>query len=320
MKTPLCSLDDDDLNADDLLKDIIGDRDSNDEERLWEDDADLPNFDDFDLEEEGDVGVDMHNYEEHQVDMDNYDVGDEGMSTEDEKVWREDEERFFNTADASKDGFLDQDEYIRAMMKEMHPNFGEVDGVMPPPAPKRAAATPGSGALSIEGMTEDEKMNFRELGQQFKEEDLDKNGKISLEEWMHIMFHGEPQEPEFEEVCISITQIYTCTYICIHMYVYIYIYTYIYKNVYVYIYVHICMYIYIYAYLYMYICVYIYIYIYTYVHVCINVDVVCVRVCAPRQPGLKVCMYLYETDKWALYICKTTPVYPQKKNYISTRV
>lgn len=48
-------------------------------------------------------------------------------------------------------------------------------------------------------MTEDEKMHYNELGDQFREEDKDKDGKISLEEWLSMIFHDEPQEPEFED-------------------------------------------------------------------------------------------------------------------------
>ena len=74
----------------------------------------MQSFDDFDEDEDG-HGVGMH------------DVGDDhdhtgSMSPEEEKIWREDEERFFKEADADKDGHLDKDEYTRAMMKEMSPH------------------------------------------------------------------------------------------------------------------------------------------------------------------------------------------------------
>lgn len=124
------------------------------------------------------------------------------MSEEEEKQWKEDEERFFRDADHSKDGYLDEHEYIRAMMKEMDPHQGhdpdqyQDEEPMPPPS---SAILSETGPISTEGMTDEEKMHFEELGHQFKEEDIDKDGKISLEEWMNIMFHDEPQEPEFEE-------------------------------------------------------------------------------------------------------------------------
>lgn len=184
---------DDDHDEEDLLKGIIGEHGDDDEHGLEEEGDDMPGLDDFDLDEDGDEGVDMHNFGDH--------TG--SMSPDEEKIWKEDEEKFFNAADESKDGYLDEHEYVRAMMKEMDPNVGHspdawMEGETPPPPPS-AAISLGTGALTAEGMTEDEKMHFEELGQQFKEEDLDKDGKISLEEWMNIMFHDEPQEPEFEE-------------------------------------------------------------------------------------------------------------------------
>jgi len=177
----------------DLLKGII-DEHGDDDLAALEGDDDMQSFDDFDEDEDG-HGVGMH------------DVGDDhdhtgSMSPEEEKIWREDEERFFKEADADKDGHLDKDEYTRAMMKEMSPHVGadpdEMEGgaAMPPP-PSPALA--GTGPLSTEGMTEDEKTHFEELGKQFVEEDLDKDGKISLEEWFNMMFHDMPQEPEFED-------------------------------------------------------------------------------------------------------------------------
>merc|ERR1711966_646884 len=149
--------------------------DAGDDLAALEGDDDMQSFDDFDEDEDG-HGVGMH------------DVGDDhdhtgSMSPEEEKIWREDEERFFKEADADKDGHLDKDEYTRAMMKEMSPHVGadpdEMRGgaAMPPP-PSPALA--GTGPLSTEGMTEDEKTHFEELGKQFVEEDLDKDGKISL--------------------------------------------------------------------------------------------------------------------------------------------
>ena len=176
-----------------LLKGII-DEHGDDDLAALEGDDDMQSFDDFDEDEDG-HGVGMH------------DVGDDhdhtgSMSPEEEKIWREDEERFFKEADADKDGHLDKDEYTRAMMKEMSPHAGadpdEMEGgaAMPPP-PSPALA--GTGPLSTEGMTEDEKTHFEELGKQFVEEDLDKDGKISLEEWFNMMFHDMPQEPEFED-------------------------------------------------------------------------------------------------------------------------
>ena len=177
----------------DLLKGIL-DEHGDDDLAALEGDDDIQSFDDFDEDEDG-HGVGMH------------DVGDDhdhtgSMSPEEEKIWREDEERFFKEADADKDGHLDKDEYTRAMMKEMSPHAGadpdEMEGgaAMPPP-PSPALA--GTGPLSTEGMTEDEKTHFEELGKQFVEEDLDKDGKISLEEWFNMMFHDMPQEPEFED-------------------------------------------------------------------------------------------------------------------------
>jgi Ca2+-binding EF-hand superfamily protein len=132
--------------------------------------------------------------------MDNFEDHIGMMTDEEQKQWKEDEERFFHSADHSKDGYLDKHEYIRAMMKEMDPHQGhdpdEYQGEEPTPTSSIAS---GTGPLSTEGMTEDEKMHFEELGHQFNEEDLDRDGKISLEEWMNIMFHDAPQEPEFEE-------------------------------------------------------------------------------------------------------------------------
>ena len=86
------------------------------------------------------------------------------MSEEEEKQWKEDEERFFRDADHSKDGYLDEHEYIRAMMKEMDPHQGhdpdqyQDEEPMPPPS---SAILSETGPISTEGMTDEEKMHLR---------------------------------------------------------------------------------------------------------------------------------------------------------------
>ena len=180
----MCRLD---LEEEELLKGITSD--------LGEDDDDLHDddpkhkFDDFDLDD-GDEGIDMDNWEEKMG------LSDSPMNAEEEKKWRQDEERFFKRSDTSRDGFLEKDEYIRAMLKDMAEGSMEIDQdrdgeVVPPPHP--------SSPLTTEGMTDDQKMHFKELGEQFAEEDKDRDGKISLDEWINIMFHDEPQMPEFED-------------------------------------------------------------------------------------------------------------------------
>ena len=172
----------------DLLKGIIGDHGEDEMAGL---DDDMPHMDDFD-EEDDEQGVDMHNFDSED------DAG--GMSPDEEKEWRLEEEQYFKKADADGDGYLNEHEYKRSLMQDMNSHSDpadETEGDEPKPNPSTALA--GSGPLDEDAMTEDEKMHYNELGDQFREEDKDKDGKISLEEWLSMIFHDEPQEPEFED-------------------------------------------------------------------------------------------------------------------------
>jgi len=178
-------------SGEDLLKGIIADEHDDDEAAFADDDDAL--IDDFDFDEvDGNEGVDMHNFGDEDFTVD--------LSPEEKASMRKVETQFFNAADESKDGFLDEHEYVRAMMKEMFQN--ELNDESKPTNPKAvgpSATLLETGPLKTEGMTANEKKHFEELEGHFKEEDLDNDGKISLEEWLNIMFHDEPQMPEFEE-------------------------------------------------------------------------------------------------------------------------
>eukprot|EP00961_Rhodomonas_salina_P222324 3006540-Rhodomonas_salina.3 len=72
----------------------------------------------------------------------------------------------FHEGDANKDGFHSKKEFYYAIMKEEYENFAEKHGV------------------SVADL-------------EFEAEDLDGDGKISLEEWVAVFFHEDPQTPQY---------------------------------------------------------------------------------------------------------------------------
>jgi len=126
---------------------------------------DLP--DDFDGEdEEGDFDADFDRYE------------DEPDADADEH-WREEEEEFFKKYDTNGDGNLDLEEYTKLLQDEWHAADANGD---------EAAITAGGDNEELDRMKE-----------HFAEEDQNNDGKISLEEWIAVAFHDDPQEAAYED-------------------------------------------------------------------------------------------------------------------------
>eukprot|EP00283_Hemiselmis_rufescens_P005531 CAMPEP_0173434692 /NCGR_PEP_ID=MMETSP1357-20121228/13182_1 /TAXON_ID=77926 /ORGANISM="Hemiselmis rufescens, Strain PCC563" /LENGTH=320 /DNA_ID=CAMNT_0014399575 /DNA_START=22 /DNA_END=984 /DNA_ORIENTATION=+ len=158
-----------DVDGDDLLEGVIGDKDAEAAlDEAMEDDGDDDGEDDLD----GD-GDDSEGSESDSDD----DEEDEGADTT--KALRSEIE-FFKEHDKDADGHLTLAEY-KAAMNVVHQDAQEEE------ADKSGEA--GEGAV-------ESKPEESMLESDFNEEDANKDGKLSLDEWLLATFHEEPQDEE----------------------------------------------------------------------------------------------------------------------------
>jgi len=159
-----------DLEGDDLLQGVVGGHDDDDDKLLDDggsnhrDDGSYGGDDDEDDDgSEGSYydGDDENNNEHFLAEMD-----------------------FFKEHDLNKDEHMSLDEYIKAMhvvSKEALEQDLE-ENELP-------------GKPNVSGVT----LDHAELEKDFKDEDKNGDGRISLEEWLTSTFHNGPQDPEYDD-------------------------------------------------------------------------------------------------------------------------